>query len=82
MLESGLLPEGALQLISGGVGDLFEGLTAQDVVSFTGSAATARIADMAGRPDAAGPNRAPGGAPSRRQRRARRPDHCFRTGYQ
>lgn len=41
MLESGLLPEGALQLISGGVGDLFEGLTAQDVVSFTGSAATA-----------------------------------------
>ncbi|WP_298676265.1 phenylacetic acid degradation bifunctional protein PaaZ [uncultured Lentibacter sp.] len=41
MLESGLLPEGALQLISGGVGDLFDGLGPQDVVSFTGSAATA-----------------------------------------
>ena len=41
MLESGLLPEGALQLIAGDVGDLFEHLTCQDVVSFTGSAATA-----------------------------------------
>lgn len=41
MLESGLLPEGALQLIVGGVGDLFDHLTCQDVVSFTGSAATA-----------------------------------------
>jgi oxepin-CoA hydrolase/3-oxo-5,6-dehydrosuberyl-CoA semialdehyde dehydrogenase len=41
MLDSGLLPEGALQLISGGVGDLFDGLGPQDVVSFTGSAQTA-----------------------------------------
>jgi oxepin-CoA hydrolase/3-oxo-5,6-dehydrosuberyl-CoA semialdehyde dehydrogenase len=41
MLESGILPEGAVQLICGGVGDLFEHLTCQDVVSFTGSAATA-----------------------------------------
>lgn len=41
MLESGLLPQGALQLIVGNVGDLFEHLTCQDVVSFTGSAATA-----------------------------------------
>lgn len=41
MLETGLLPEGALQLIAGDVGDLFEHLTSQDVVSFTGSAATA-----------------------------------------
>uniref|UniRef100_UPI00261F75BC phenylacetic acid degradation bifunctional protein PaaZ n=1 Tax=uncultured Lentibacter sp. TaxID=1659309 RepID=UPI00261F75BC len=41
MLESGLLPDGALQLISGGVGDLFDALGPQDVVSFTGSAATA-----------------------------------------
>jgi len=41
MLETGLLPNGALQLIVGGVGDLFEHLTCQDVVSFTGSAATA-----------------------------------------
>ncbi|MEO8618381.1 MAG: phenylacetic acid degradation bifunctional protein PaaZ [Sphingomicrobium sp.] len=41
MIESGLLPEGAVQLIVGGVGDLFDHLTGQDVVSFTGSAATA-----------------------------------------
>ncbi|MCH4150557.1 MAG: phenylacetic acid degradation bifunctional protein PaaZ [Sphingobium sp.] len=41
MIESGLLPEGALQLIVGNVGDLFDHLTCQDVVSFTGSAATA-----------------------------------------
>jgi len=41
IVESGLLPEGAVQLICGGVGDLFEHLTCQDVVSFTGSAATA-----------------------------------------
>jgi oxepin-CoA hydrolase/3-oxo-5,6-dehydrosuberyl-CoA semialdehyde dehydrogenase len=42
IIESGILPEGAVQLICGGVGDLFEHLTCQDVVSFTGSAATAR----------------------------------------
>ena len=41
IVESGLLPEGALQLICGGVGDLFEHLGCQDVVSFTGSASTA-----------------------------------------
>jgi oxepin-CoA hydrolase / 3-oxo-5,6-dehydrosuberyl-CoA semialdehyde dehydrogenase len=41
ILESGILPEGAVQLICGGVGDLFEHLTCQDVVSFTGSASTA-----------------------------------------
>lgn len=41
MIESGLLPQGALQLITGSVGDLFDHLTCQDVVSFTGSAATA-----------------------------------------
>jgi oxepin-CoA hydrolase / 3-oxo-5,6-dehydrosuberyl-CoA semialdehyde dehydrogenase len=41
ILESGILPEGALQLICGGVGDLFGHLTCQDVVSFTGSAGTA-----------------------------------------
>ena len=41
MVESGLLPAGALQLIVGGVGDLFEHLGGQDVVSFTGSASTA-----------------------------------------
>ena len=34
-------PPGAIQLIVGGVGDLFDHLTGQDVVSFTGSAHTA-----------------------------------------
>jgi oxepin-CoA hydrolase/3-oxo-5,6-dehydrosuberyl-CoA semialdehyde dehydrogenase len=42
MIESGILPEGLVQLICGGVGNLFDHLTGQDVVSFTGSASTAR----------------------------------------
>jgi len=42
IIESGILPEGALQLICGGVGDLFDHLTCQDTVAFTGSASTAR----------------------------------------
>ncbi len=42
IVASGILPEGAIQLICGSVGDLFEHLTCQDVVCFTGSAATAR----------------------------------------
>jgi oxepin-CoA hydrolase/3-oxo-5,6-dehydrosuberyl-CoA semialdehyde dehydrogenase len=42
MIESGILPTGALQLIVGGVGDLFDHLDCQDVVTFTGSAATGR----------------------------------------
>ena len=41
IVASGILPEGAVQLICGSVGDLFEHLTGQDVVSFTGSASTA-----------------------------------------
>jgi len=41
MIEAGVLPPGALQLVMGGVGDLFDHLTLQDVVSFTGSAQTA-----------------------------------------
>jgi len=41
MIESGVLPKGTIQLIVGGVGDLFDHLTGQDVVSFTGSASTA-----------------------------------------
>jgi oxepin-CoA hydrolase / 3-oxo-5,6-dehydrosuberyl-CoA semialdehyde dehydrogenase len=41
IIDSGILPEGAVQLICGSVGDLFAHLTCQDVVSFTGSAATA-----------------------------------------
>ncbi|MEM8579506.1 MAG: phenylacetic acid degradation bifunctional protein PaaZ [Pseudomonadota bacterium] len=42
MLDSGLVPQGALQLIAGGVADALDHLTCQDVVTFTGSAATAR----------------------------------------
>ncbi len=41
MLDSGILPEGALQLVSGGIGDMLDRLDCQDVVSFTGSANTA-----------------------------------------
>jgi len=39
--EAKVLPDHAVQLIVGSVGDLFEHLTGQDVVSFTGSAETA-----------------------------------------
>jgi oxepin-CoA hydrolase/3-oxo-5,6-dehydrosuberyl-CoA semialdehyde dehydrogenase len=42
MVETGLLPEGSVQLIAGGVGDLLDHLTDQDLVAFTGSASTAR----------------------------------------
>jgi len=38
---SGILPEGALQLICGSVGDLFDHLTCQDTIAFTGSKGTA-----------------------------------------
>src|ERR671912_166865 len=41
MIEANVLPQGAVQLIVGGVGDLFDHLIGQDVVSFTGSAHTA-----------------------------------------
>ncbi|MGE4610830.1 MAG: phenylacetic acid degradation bifunctional protein PaaZ [Paracoccaceae bacterium] len=41
MIDSGILPAGAVQLISGGTGDLLDRLGMQDVVSFTGSAKTA-----------------------------------------
>ncbi|MBY6116903.1 phenylacetic acid degradation bifunctional protein PaaZ [Mameliella alba] len=41
MLDSGLLPEGALQFVAGGLGDMLDRLTCQDAVSFTGSADTA-----------------------------------------
>jgi oxepin-CoA hydrolase/3-oxo-5,6-dehydrosuberyl-CoA semialdehyde dehydrogenase len=43
MVESGILPEGAVQLVSGSLGDLLDRLDGQDVVSFTGSAATATM---------------------------------------
>jgi oxepin-CoA hydrolase/3-oxo-5,6-dehydrosuberyl-CoA semialdehyde dehydrogenase len=42
IVESGILPEGSLQLICGSVGNLFDHLTCQDIVAFTGSASTAR----------------------------------------
>ena len=41
MLDSGVLPDGALQLVTGGIGDMLDRLTMQDVVGFTGSADTA-----------------------------------------
>ena len=41
IVDSGLLPPGSLQLICGGVGDLFDHLTCQDAIAFTGSKATA-----------------------------------------
>jgi oxepin-CoA hydrolase / 3-oxo-5,6-dehydrosuberyl-CoA semialdehyde dehydrogenase len=41
MLDSGILPDGALQLVAGGLGDMLDHLTCQDVVGFTGSASTA-----------------------------------------
>jgi oxepin-CoA hydrolase/3-oxo-5,6-dehydrosuberyl-CoA semialdehyde dehydrogenase len=40
---SGILPEGALQLICGGVGDLFDHLICQDTIAFTGSKNTAEF---------------------------------------
>ena len=42
IVDSGLLPAGTLQLVCGGIGDLFDHLTEQDLVSFTGSASTAQ----------------------------------------
>jgi oxepin-CoA hydrolase / 3-oxo-5,6-dehydrosuberyl-CoA semialdehyde dehydrogenase len=42
MIESGIFPEGALQLIVGSTGDLLDHVTGQDVVTFTGSASTGR----------------------------------------
>src|SRR5215468_2563619 len=42
VVASGLLPEGAIQLICGSIGGLFDHLGEQDLVAFTGSAATAR----------------------------------------
>jgi oxepin-CoA hydrolase/3-oxo-5,6-dehydrosuberyl-CoA semialdehyde dehydrogenase len=40
IVESGILPEGAVQLAAGGAGDLLDHLGAQDIVAFTGSAKT------------------------------------------
>ncbi|HWI93801.1 MAG TPA: phenylacetic acid degradation bifunctional protein PaaZ [Flavisolibacter sp.] len=40
IIASKILPEGALQLICGSAGDMLDHLTAQDVVTFTGSKST------------------------------------------
>ncbi|MFC5420927.1 phenylacetic acid degradation bifunctional protein PaaZ [Bosea eneae] len=42
IIATGILPKGALQLISGSVGDLLDHVDCQDVVTFTGSATTGR----------------------------------------
>ncbi len=43
VIEAGVLPAGALQLVCGSTGDLLDRLGPQDVLAFTGSADTARI---------------------------------------
>lgn len=43
IISSGILPEGALQLICGSAGDLLDHVNSQDVVTFTGSASTGKM---------------------------------------
>ena len=43
IINSGILPEGALQIINGTVRSILETVESQDVVTFTGSAATGRL---------------------------------------
>ncbi|MFV0292351.1 MAG: phenylacetic acid degradation bifunctional protein PaaZ [Paracoccus sp. (in: a-proteobacteria)] len=43
IVDMGILPEGALQLVSGSAGDILDHVTCQDVVTFTGSATTGRM---------------------------------------
>ena len=43
MIASGILPEGAVQLICGSAGDLLSHVQEQDAIAFTGSAATGRM---------------------------------------
>jgi oxepin-CoA hydrolase/3-oxo-5,6-dehydrosuberyl-CoA semialdehyde dehydrogenase len=43
IIASGILPEGAIQLICGSTGDILERLDEQDSVTFTGSATTGRM---------------------------------------
>lgn len=43
IIDTGLLPAGALQLVSGSVGDLLDHVNCQDIVTFTGSASTGRM---------------------------------------
>jgi len=42
IIESGILPDGSLQLLCGSAGDLLDHLGEQDLLGFTGSASTAR----------------------------------------
>jgi len=42
IIESGILPQGAVQLICGSAGDLLDHLGEQDAIAFTGSASTGR----------------------------------------
>jgi oxepin-CoA hydrolase/3-oxo-5,6-dehydrosuberyl-CoA semialdehyde dehydrogenase len=42
VIEAGILPKGALQLVCGATGDLLDRLGSHDVLAFTGSADTAR----------------------------------------
>ena len=41
IVESGILPEGSIQVVAGSAGDLLDHVTPQDLVAFTGSASTA-----------------------------------------
>jgi len=43
IIDSGLLPEGAVQLVCGGLGDLLDHFGGQDLIAFTGSASTAAL---------------------------------------
>ncbi len=43
MVESGIFPQGAIQLICGSAGDILSHLGGQDAVAFTGSAETGRM---------------------------------------
>ena len=43
IVNSGILPDGALQLICGSAGDLLSHVQSQDIVTFTGSASTGKM---------------------------------------
>ncbi len=43
IVESEILPEGSVQLISGSVGDILDHVNEQDIVTFTGSASTGQM---------------------------------------
>jgi len=43
IIRSGILPEGALQLLCGSAGDILDHVQSQDIVTFTGSAVTGRM---------------------------------------